>query len=113
MIVATLTALALVATDLSPPPAPYDSGPYTARTIYVTNPNQRCQQLNGYIHSYKPVTIIACYVPKTDTVIMPYYCDPRLYKPSWFCKALYRHELGHARGGMHVNGVWVKGYWVK
>lgn len=105
--------LAALIALVDPPPPRYDSGGYTASTIYVTNPNYRCQQLNGAVNSYEPVTIIACYAPKTDTVIMPYYCDPKRYKPSFFCKELYRHELGHARGGMHLDGQWVDGYWVK
>lgn len=108
----SLLAVAAVWADLSVPPARYDSGPYTASTVYITNPNYRCQQLNGVVQSNEPQVIIACYAPKIDKVIMPYYCDPRRYTPSPFCRALLRHELGHARGGMHVKGVWVPGYWV-
>jgi hypothetical protein len=104
------TALLL---DTRPPPPRYDSGRYTADTIYVTNPNYYCQQINGEIRSYQPTVVIACYAPSIDTVIMPYYCDPKRYKPSGFCQELYRHELGHARGGMHIKGEWVDGYWVK
>ncbi|QDH50441.1 hypothetical protein [Caulobacter phage KcrB] len=104
-------AAASVWADLSVPPPRYDTGRYTAKIVYVTKPSRRCQQLNG-APSTGTVTI-ACYAPKIDTVIMPYYCNPRTYKPSTFCRALLRHELGHARGGMHVDGVWVKGYWVK
>ena len=113
ILLALASSLSLAATDLSAPPPRYDSGPYTAQTVYITRPRHRCQQLNGAAVSYQPTVIIACYAPKTDTVIMPYYCDPSVYKPSSFCKALYRHELGHARGGIHINGVWMDGDWRK
>lgn len=111
--IAALLATAALITDLSVPPPRYDSGPYTAGTVYVTNPNRECSQYLGYIQSYQPTIYIACYVPQLDAVVMPYYCDPKRYKPSSFCKELYRHELGHARGGMHIKGEWVDGYWVK
>lgn len=111
MILALFLAAAL--SDTKPPPPRYDSGEYTAATIYVANPNYYCQQLNGEIRSWQPTVVIACYAPSIDTVIMPYYCNPKRYKPSPFCKDLYRHELGHARGGMHLDGQWVDGYWVK
>ena len=108
---AILLAALILGTD--PPPPRYDSGGYTARTLYTSSPNRVCSQFLGELRGYQPTVFVACYAPSIDTVVMPYYCDPKRYTPSSFCKELYRHELGHARGGMHVGGEWVDGYWVK
>lgn len=93
------------------PPPPYDKGPVTATIHFAKNANQACAKANGILPP--PNYYIACYSPTQDKIILPYYCDPVLYKMSSFCVTLLRHELGHARGGMHKDGKWVKGYWRK
>lgn len=96
--------------DAAPPPAPWNSGPYTAPWVYVMDPNKDCAKALQPLAA--PRRYQACYVPSMNVIIISRDCDPSGGRIGPVCKALRTHEEGHARGGAHdESGNWYPGSW--
>ena len=78
---------------VEPPPAQYTHCKHTAKVITVANPDWSCRQELGP----NPRRYIACYVPATNTVIMPV----RDRSPFW--RDLIAHEYAHECGWRHTT----------
>lgn len=99
VLVLGLLAGPVSAKEAEPPPSQFDSGPYTAKPVFVLNPDRDCRTIFGDPGQQKRFD--GCYVPMTDEIILPKDCDASKGKIGSSCRALIRHEEGHARGWRH------------
>ena len=77
---------------VEPPPALYTHCTHRAKVTTVSNPDRSCREVLGP----NPRSYIACYVPASNTIIMP----PADKSPFW--RALLAHEYAHECGWRHT-----------